>query len=130
VLAPGGRFVAYQVRAHVADYATPYLGSAAQGVGTDQHPAGARFHLDPRRLSRTRPRPATSTAACRARYSMPISHWMTCLAMKPRMPKASTKNRMKVPKRPAFESRASFQMMNSMNAMKAPTPQVMPNSAT
>ena len=25
-LAPGGRFVAYQVRAHVADYATPYLG--------------------------------------------------------------------------------------------------------
>jgi len=26
VLAPGGRFVAYQVRAHVADYATPYLG--------------------------------------------------------------------------------------------------------
>jgi len=28
VLAPGGRFVAYQVRAHVADYATPYLGQA------------------------------------------------------------------------------------------------------
>jgi phospholipid N-methyltransferase len=28
VLAPGGRFVAYQVRAHVADYATPYLGPA------------------------------------------------------------------------------------------------------
>lgn len=27
VLAPGGRFVAYQVRAHVADYTTPYLGS-------------------------------------------------------------------------------------------------------
>jgi len=27
VLAPGGRFVAYQVRAHVADYATPYLGA-------------------------------------------------------------------------------------------------------
>jgi phospholipid N-methyltransferase len=26
VLAPGGRFVAYQVRPHVADYATPYLG--------------------------------------------------------------------------------------------------------
>ena len=26
VLAPGGRFVAYQVRAHVADYTTPYLG--------------------------------------------------------------------------------------------------------
>jgi len=26
VLAPGGRFVAYQVRAHVARYATPYLG--------------------------------------------------------------------------------------------------------
>jgi len=26
VLAPGGRFVAYQVRAHVADYARPYLG--------------------------------------------------------------------------------------------------------
>jgi phospholipid N-methyltransferase len=26
VLAPGGRFVAYQVRAHVADFATPYLG--------------------------------------------------------------------------------------------------------
>ncbi len=26
VLAPGGRFVAYQVRAHVADYAAPYLG--------------------------------------------------------------------------------------------------------
>lgn len=26
VLAPGGRFVAYQVRAHVAGYATPYLG--------------------------------------------------------------------------------------------------------
>jgi phospholipid N-methyltransferase len=25
-LAPGGRFVAYQVRPHVADYATPYLG--------------------------------------------------------------------------------------------------------
>lgn len=28
VLAPGGRFVAYQVRAHVAGYATPYLGRA------------------------------------------------------------------------------------------------------
>jgi len=28
VLAPGGRFVAYQVRPHVADYATPYLGQA------------------------------------------------------------------------------------------------------
>jgi hypothetical protein len=27
VLAPAGRFVAYQVRAHVADYASPYLGS-------------------------------------------------------------------------------------------------------
>jgi len=27
VLRPGGRFVAYQVRAHVADYASPYLGS-------------------------------------------------------------------------------------------------------
>lgn len=27
VLAPGGRFVAYQVRAHVARYASPYLGS-------------------------------------------------------------------------------------------------------
>ena len=26
-LAPGGRFVAYQVRAHVARYATPYLGA-------------------------------------------------------------------------------------------------------
>ena len=26
VLRPGGRFVAYQVRAHVARYATPYLG--------------------------------------------------------------------------------------------------------
>jgi len=26
VLAPDGRFVAYQVRAHVADFATPYLG--------------------------------------------------------------------------------------------------------
>lgn len=26
VLAPGGRFVAYQVRAHVANYVTPYLG--------------------------------------------------------------------------------------------------------
>lgn len=26
VLAPGGRFVAYQVRAHVAGYTTPYLG--------------------------------------------------------------------------------------------------------
>jgi hypothetical protein len=25
-LAPGGRFVAYQVRAHVARFATPYLG--------------------------------------------------------------------------------------------------------
>ncbi|MBK9246174.1 MAG: methyltransferase domain-containing protein [Burkholderiales bacterium] len=28
VLAPGGRFVAYQVRAHVADYASRYLGKA------------------------------------------------------------------------------------------------------
>ncbi len=28
VLAPGGRFVAYQVRPHVADYASPYLGQA------------------------------------------------------------------------------------------------------
>lgn len=28
VLAPGGRFVAYQVRAHVADYTAPYLGPA------------------------------------------------------------------------------------------------------
>ena len=27
VLKPGGRFVAYQVRAHVADFVTPYLGS-------------------------------------------------------------------------------------------------------
>jgi len=28
VLAPGGRFVAYQVRPHVADYTSPYLGKA------------------------------------------------------------------------------------------------------
>jgi phosphatidylethanolamine/phosphatidyl-N-methylethanolamine N-methyltransferase len=28
VLPPGGRFVAYQVRAHVADFAEPYLGPA------------------------------------------------------------------------------------------------------
>jgi phosphatidylethanolamine/phosphatidyl-N-methylethanolamine N-methyltransferase len=28
VLRPGGRFVAYQVRAHVADFVTPYLGPA------------------------------------------------------------------------------------------------------
>lgn len=28
VLAPAGRFVAYQVRPHVADYTTPYLGQA------------------------------------------------------------------------------------------------------
>lgn len=27
VLRPGGRFVAYQVRAHVADFVTPYLGA-------------------------------------------------------------------------------------------------------
>jgi phosphatidylethanolamine/phosphatidyl-N-methylethanolamine N-methyltransferase len=26
VLRPGGRFVAYQVRAHVADFVSPYLG--------------------------------------------------------------------------------------------------------
>ncbi|MFL6691517.1 MAG: hypothetical protein ACJ8GO_01010, partial [Ramlibacter sp.] len=26
VLRPGGRFVAYQVRAHVSDFATPHLG--------------------------------------------------------------------------------------------------------
>lgn len=30
VLAPGGRFVAYQVRPHVADYTTPYLGKASK----------------------------------------------------------------------------------------------------
>lgn len=30
VLAPGGRFVAYQVRAHVADFVTPYLGEPAK----------------------------------------------------------------------------------------------------
>jgi phosphatidylethanolamine/phosphatidyl-N-methylethanolamine N-methyltransferase len=30
VLAPGGRFVAYQVRGHVAEYATPYLGVPRQ----------------------------------------------------------------------------------------------------
>lgn len=30
VLAPGGRFVAYQVRAHVARYASPYLGEPVQ----------------------------------------------------------------------------------------------------
>ncbi len=30
VLAPGGRFVAYQVRAHVARYTAPYLGEPAQ----------------------------------------------------------------------------------------------------
>ena len=30
VLAPGGRFVAYQVRAHVARYASPYLGNPVQ----------------------------------------------------------------------------------------------------
>lgn len=30
VLAPGGRFVAYQVRANVARYATPYLGKPAK----------------------------------------------------------------------------------------------------
>jgi phosphatidylethanolamine/phosphatidyl-N-methylethanolamine N-methyltransferase len=29
VLRPGGRFVAYQVRAHVADYVSPYLGEPA-----------------------------------------------------------------------------------------------------
>lgn len=30
VLRPGGRFVAYQVRAHVADFVTPYLGTPAK----------------------------------------------------------------------------------------------------
>ena len=29
-LRPGGRFVAYQVRAHVADFTTPYLGAPSK----------------------------------------------------------------------------------------------------
>ena len=51
---------------------------------------------------------------------------MTDFIANPKMPKASTKNRMKVPKRPARDSRATFQMMNSIRPMKAPRPQVIP----
>src|SRR5690606_19093473 len=50
----------------------------------------------------------------------PSSFWMIVFAMKPSMPKASTKNSTKVPRRPAFDSRASCQMMNSMNRMNPP----------
>src|SRR4029453_15005391 len=56
------------------------------------------------------------------------SHWMTDLATKPRMPNASTKKSTNVPKRPALDSRASFQMMKSINAMKPPSPHALHSS--
>src|SRR5690606_33095452 len=58
----------------------------------------------------------------------PRIFWMIDFAMKPSIPNASTKNSTKVPRRPAFDSRASCQMMNSMNRMNAPIPKVTPNS--
>lgn len=54
---------------------------------------------------------------------------MTDLAMKPTIPKASTKKSTKVPVFPAFDFQAISPMMNSMKRMKAPTPQVEKKSA-
>ena len=65
----------------------------------------------------------------RGRPQRPHDLWMIALATKPSMPKASTKNRMKVPNFPAFDSLARLPMMNSMKRMNPPTPKVTPNSA-
>jgi hypothetical protein len=53
---------------------------------------------------------------------------MMVLAMKPTMPKDSTKNNMMVPVFPAFAFQAISPMMKSMKSMNAPTPKVMPKS--
>src|SRR5574343_1488938 len=45
------------------------------------------------------------------RHQIPQIFWMTDLAMKPTMPKASTKNRIKVPVLPAFDFQAISPMM-------------------
>jgi hypothetical protein len=49
--------------------------------------------------------------------------------VKPTSPKPSARNSTKVPKRPAFDSRASWKMMNTMYSMNALTPKVSPNQA-
>ena len=54
---------------------------------------------------------------------------MTDLAMKPSIPKASTKKSTKVPILPAFDFQAISPMMNNMKMMKAATPQVEKKSA-
>ena len=55
---------------------------------------------------------------------------MIPLAIKPTMPKASTKKRTNVPVLPAFDFQAISPMIKSMNMMKNPTPQVEPKSAS
>ena len=54
---------------------------------------------------------------------------MIPLAIKPTMPKASTKKRTNVPVLPAFDFQAISPMMNNMKMMKAATPQVEKKSA-
>ena len=44
----------------------------------------------------------------------PMNHLITPLAAKPTKPKPSARKSTKVPKRPAFDSRASCKMMNTM----------------
>ncbi len=54
------------------------------------------------------------------------SHCSTFLMIKPRIPNASTKNRMKVPNLPALDLRARSQMINNIRPMKRVRPQVNP----
>ena len=54
---------------------------------------------------------------------------ISCLAMKPIMPNASTKNSTKVPSLPAFDSFARSQMTNSMKKINAVSPKVIPKLA-
>jgi acetoacetyl-CoA reductase len=63
-------------------------------------------------------RPAFGPAAFRwpacARYSTPMIHLITALAAKPMRPTPSVRKSTKVPNLPAFDSRASWKMMNTM----------------
>jgi hypothetical protein len=59
-----------------------------------------------------------------------MKYCSTVFTMNPSMPNASTKNRMNVPNRPAFDSLARFQMTNSMKMMKPASPKVRPNWET
>ena len=58
-----------------------------------------------------------------------MKNLITPLATKPSRPKPSARKSTKVPKLPAFDSRASWKMMNTMYSMNALTPKVSPNCA-